>query len=145
MPIEICARLARPYFDLATDTESGPEPTLGGRIAFCNGTGCLSCLQLLDQNEMARDSMNPEHKAARDRTYGIPMDALDQTGPAVVSVNGAVACSHRVHGIRDRHHDPGLGLELDGEKRLIRKSVDAARPNCVYCSELWGNGLDDAI
>jgi molybdopterin/thiamine biosynthesis adenylyltransferase len=144
---EVCARLAKPYFDLATDTETRPEPTFGGRIAFCNGTGCLSCLDMLDQDEMARDSMSPEHKAARDRTYGIPADALDQTGPAVVSVNGAVAslAVTEFMGFVTGIATPVPVLNYYGEKRLIRRSLDAARPNCLYCTELWGQGFENAI
>lgn len=142
---EICARLAKPYFDLATDTGSDPEPTFGGRIAFCNGTGCLSCLQLLDQEEMARDSLTLELKAARDRTYGIPVGALDQTGPAVVSINGAVASLAVTEFML---FATGLGtpvsvLNYYGQKRLIRRSVDVPQPNCPYCTLLWGRGLDD--
>jgi len=89
--------------------------------------------------------MNPEHKAARDRTYGIPVDALDQTGPTVVSVNGALLAVTEFMGFVTGITTPVSVLNYYVEKRLIRKSVDAARPNCVYCSELWGKGLDDAI
>lgn len=89
---ELCARYAQPLFDLASDVGGeDDEVWYGGRVLFCDGKRCVSCLGLLDQQEMARDSMSPEQRAAHDRIYGIARTALDTTGPMVVSINGAVA------------------------------------------------------
>ncbi len=141
---ELCARVGRPYFDLASDTGEDEGPTFGGRIVFCNGSSCLFCLGLLDQEEMARESLRPELRLARDRAYGISTDALEDTGPAVVSVNGAVASLAVTEFML---LITGLGkpvpvLNYYGEKRLIRRSVDLPKPNCPYCVGLWNRGLD---
>lgn len=141
---ELCARLARPYFDLATDTGDDEGPTFGGRVAFGNGSGCLFCLGLLDQEEMARESLPWALRQARDRSYGISADSLVDTGPAVVSVNGAVASLAVTEFML---FATGLGTPVPlmnyyGERRLIRRSVDAPAANCPYCVGLWNRGLN---
>jgi len=141
----LCTRLSQPYFDLASDTgEDQGQPTYGGRVVFCDGAGCLFCLQLLDQEEMALDAMAPEHRQAHDRIYGVRRTALEGTGPSVVSVNGVVASlavtefMALVTGLRD----PAAHLNYYGEKMLIRRSMDAPLPDCPYCTGLWGRGLE---
>ena len=58
---ESCSRQAKPLFDLASDTGgSGDELYYGGRVLFANGAGCLVCHDLLDQQEIAHDSMSPD-------------------------------------------------------------------------------------
>lgn len=141
---ELCARIAKPYFDLASDTGDDGGPTFGGRVTFCNGSGCVFCLGLLDQEEMARESLPAELRHARDRSYGISIDALEDTGPAVVSVNGAVASLAVTEFML---LVTGLGtpvpiLNYYGEKQLIRRSIDGPAPNCPYCVGLWNRGLD---
>jgi molybdopterin/thiamine biosynthesis adenylyltransferase len=89
---DVCARHAKPCFDLASDTGGeGDEMWYGGRVVFCDGTRCLVCLQLLDQEQMARDSMTRDQREADARIYGVERGALVGTGPMVVSINGAVA------------------------------------------------------
>jgi len=141
---ELCARIAKPYFDLASDTGNDDGPTFGGRVVLSNGSGCLFCLGLLDQEELARDSLSPDLRQARDRSYGISTEALEDTGPAVVSVNGAVASLAITEFVL---LVTGLGapvrlLNYYGEKRLIRRSVDPPAPNCPYCIGLWNRGID---
>jgi molybdopterin/thiamine biosynthesis adenylyltransferase len=138
---EMCARHAKTYFDLACDT--GGENSgawYGGRVVFCDGTRCLSCLDLLDQEQMARDSMSTEQRTADDEIYGIEGKALDQTGPAVVSINGVVASLAvtefmvLVTGIRG----PVAHLIYRGDLPRLTKSIDLPRAGCWYCTELWG-------
>lgn len=140
---EICARHAKPYLDLASDTGGeGASAWYGGRVVVCDGTRCLSCLDLLDQEQMARDSMTPEQRAADDEIYGVDRAALDRTGPAVVSINGVVASLAVtefmvvVTGIRD----PVAHLRYRGDLAQLTKSLDPPRAGCWYCSELWGRG-----
>lgn len=141
---ELCARLGKPYFDLATDTGDDGGPTFGGRITFSNGRGCLFCLGLLDQDEIARDSLTPELRRARDSSYGLRTEALAETGPAVVSVNGAVASLAITEfmllatGLKP----PAPNLSYYGEKRTIRRPIDQPAPDCPYCVGLWERGLD---
>lgn len=140
---EICARYAKPYFDLASDTGGeGEGAWYGGRVVYCDGTRCLSCLDLLNQKQMARDSMSPEQRAADDEIYGIERAALHQTGPAVVSINGAVASltvtEFMVHvtGIRE----PVAQLVYRGDLARLTKSIDPPRTGCWYCTDMWGRG-----
>jgi hypothetical protein len=141
---ELCARIARPYFDLASDTGDYHGPTFGGRVAFSNGAGCLFCMGLLDQEEMARESLSHELRKARDNSYGISVDALDGAGPAVVSVNGAVASlaiTEFMLFVTELGTPPSV-LNYYGERRMIRRSVDKPVPECPYCTGLWNRGLD---
>jgi molybdopterin/thiamine biosynthesis adenylyltransferase len=140
---ELCARHGKPYFDLASDTGGeGTSAWYGGRVVFCDGTRCLSSLDLLDQKQMARDSMSPEQRAADDEIYGIHRATLDQTGPAVVSINGVVASIAvsefmvLVTGIRE----PITHLRYRGDLAQLTKSLDPPRTGCWYCNELWGRG-----
>jgi molybdopterin/thiamine biosynthesis adenylyltransferase len=140
---EICARLAKPYFDLASDTGGqGDEAWYGGRIVLCDGFRCLSCLDLLDQEQMARDSMGPEQRAADNEIYGVERAALEQTGPAVVSINGVVASlaitefMTLITGIRK----PVAQLTYRGDLSQLTRSLDEPRAGCWYCSQLWGTG-----
>jgi hypothetical protein len=139
---EICARHAKPYFDLASDTGGeGDELWYGGRVVFCDGTRCLVCLQLLDQEQMARDSMTPEQREADARIYGVERGALAGMGPMVVSVNGAVAsiavteCMVYVTGLRE----PAGQLTYRGDQQVIRRSLDVPEEGCYYCAGLWGS------
>jgi molybdopterin-synthase adenylyltransferase len=140
---EICARLATPYLDLASDTggQDG-DAWFGGRIVFSEGSRCLSCLDLLDQEQMARDSMSPEQRAADDEIYGIERAGLEETGPAVVSVNGVIASlavtdfMSLITGLGE----PAGQLTYRGDLRQLTRSLDPPRPGCWYCGELWGKG-----
>jgi len=138
---ELCARYAKPLFDLASDVggEDG-ELWYGGRVLFCDGKRCVSCLGLLDQREMARDSMSPDQREAQDRLYGIAHRAMENTGPMVVSINGAVASiavtefMAIVTGLRE----PFAHLNYRADQQVIRKSLDPPEPGCYYCTSVWG-------
>ncbi len=140
---ELCARYAKPYFDLATDTEGEGEGIVwGGRVVFCDGSRCLVCLpKVLNQEGISRDRMSPEQRDADRRIYGIDRDALADTGPAVVSVNGVVASlavtEFMVYVTELR--DPASQLIYRGERGIVTKSVDQPEPDCYYCARLWGS------
>lgn len=140
--IELCARYAKPLFDLASDTGGeDDEIWYGGRVVLCNGSGCLVCFDLLDQQEIARDSMSPGQREAHDRIYGVKRTALDGTGPMVVSVNGVVASLAvtefmvYVTGLRE----PAAQLVYRGERGIVTKSVDRPEPGCCYCARMLGS------
>lgn len=139
---ELCARYAKPLFDLASDTGGeGDELWYGGRVVFANGSGCLVCHGLLDQEEIARDSMSPEQREAHDRIYGVERGALAGTGPMVVSVNGVVASLAVtefmvfVTGMRR----PAAQLIYRGETTAVRRVVDEPEPGCYFCTGIWGS------
>jgi hypothetical protein len=141
---ELCARYAKPLFDLATDT-GGEDGDLwyGGRAVFANGGGCLVCWNILDQQEIARDSMSPEQREAHDRIYGVDRGALVGAGPMVVSVNGAVASLAItefmvfVTGIRP----PAPQLIYRGERATVGRVNDEPEPGCYFCTGIWGRSV----
>jgi molybdopterin-synthase adenylyltransferase len=140
---ELCARHAKPYFDLASDTGGeGGDAWYGGRVVFCDGTRCLSCLDLLDQDQIARDSMSPEQRAADAQIYGIDRDALENTGPAVVSINGVVAslAVTEVMALVTGLQEPTAHLKYRGDLMRLTKSLDQPQEDCWYCTQLWGCG-----
>ena len=141
---ELTARLTLPYFDLASDTGGeGEEAWYGGHVVFANGDGCLSCLGLLDQDEINRDSMSPEERDVHARIYGVDRNALAGTGPMVVSVNGVVAslaCTEFmafVTGMRP----PARYLVYRGERPGVGRSTDEPANGCYFCAGLRGAGL----
>jgi hypothetical protein len=138
---ELCARYGRTLFDLASDvTGEDDELHYGGRVVLCDGNRCLACLALLDQREMARDSMSPDQREAHDRIYGVRKNALGDTGPMVVSINGAVASiavtefMALVTGLRA----PFTNLWYYAERQAVRRSTDQPAPDCYYCRGIWG-------
>ena len=88
---DLCSDFMITYFDLATDTGGEEEDWYGGRIVYCDGTRCLSCLDLLDQRLIRLEQMTETELENERRLYGLKGDLLGGTGPAVVSVNGVVA------------------------------------------------------
>lgn len=146
----MCSSLALPLFDLATDVDTTTTPIMfGGRVVCCTGNGCLVCLDVLDQDQLARAAMSEDQADAHQRIYGVRRTALDRTGPMVVSINGTVASLAitefiaSVTGLRavNRH------LSYYGDTTQIRFSGDKPDPDCYYCHGLWGDartsGLDD--
>jgi hypothetical protein len=92
---------------------------------------------------MTRDTMSPRQREARDRIYGVRRDALDGTGPMVISINGAVASFAvtefmcLVTGLRE----PIGHLIYRGERGTVGQVRDLPEPDCYYCKGLWGQGL----
>lgn len=141
---ELCTRYAKPLLDLASDTGgTGDDLWYGGRVVFANGAGCLVCHDLLDQQEIARDSMSPDQREAHERIYGIERGALAGTGPMVVSVNGVVASLAVteliafVTGLRPAWPQ----LIYRGESAVVRRVLDEPEPGCYFCSGIWGTTL----
>jgi hypothetical protein len=104
--LSLSCTFRKPYLDLASDVPD--QTTFGGRIVFTGlGKWCLMCRGQLDQDEIRRFFASPEQREADDRIYGIHRNALTQTGPSVVFLNGLVAsaavtefCVHAAGGTR---------------------------------------------
>jgi hypothetical protein len=138
---ELCSRYGKPLFDLATDTGGeGDDLWYGGRVVFANGSGCLVCRNLLDQEEMSRDSMSAEQREDHDRIYGVERGALGETGPMVVSINGVVASLAVtefmvfVTGMRE----PVSHVIYRGHVGTVGRNNDPPEPGCYFCSGVWG-------
>jgi len=130
--------IGKPYFDLATDVVGcGEERYYGGRMVLNRGQGCLVCLpEVLDQEAITRDRLDPAALAVQRRIYGVSEDSLEGTGPAVVSINGVVASlavtefMALVTGLRK----PLAQLTYRGEAGVVRRSGDQGDPDCFYCA-----------
>jgi len=140
---ELCAAYTRPYFDLASDILPGNPPNYGGRVCVAwDGHGCIACYGLLDIEEAQADLAGPEAKRDRDALYGVTHEALDHTGPSVVSINGVVASLGvmefmvAVTGIRP----PKPVITYHGHTGKVTVSTNEPLPNCYYCKGIRGKG-----
>jgi hypothetical protein len=123
------------YMDLASDVDP-TLPAYGGRVFFAlPGTRCLSCADMLDQHDLAVARLSDDQRRAQELSYGIRRDALGDAGPAVVSINGAVASLGVTElmmwctGLRV----PYAHLVWYGhEGRLGKPAVDVGQ-SCYYC------------
>lgn len=140
--LEICANARRPYVDLATDTgEDGGRLWYGGRVVFSLiGSGCLSCRAILDQQALARASMNAQQREEENRSYGVRSSALARPGPSIVSVNGVVASLGVTEfmvwatGLRNPHPE----MTYRGDRGTVTVNTTPAPPSCYYCAQLAG-------
>ena len=140
---ELAAAYERPYFDLATDVESLDPLRFGGRVCIAwDGKGCLSCMGELDTADVQRYFADPRAREDHERIYGVPLGALDQSGPSVVSVNGTVASLAitefmlGVAGIRR----PKTLLKYYARDGRVTVSADMPASHCYYCTGLRGFG-----
>jgi hypothetical protein len=140
---ELCAAYAKSYIDLASDV---PEPGVyGGRVCVSHdGTGCLSCLGLLDQNDVRRYLATAEERDREDAVYGIPRSALGEAGPSVAPINAVVAglaateFMVAVTGMRA----PTRLIEYRGHLSKVLVISDAPNPDCYYCKGIRGKPED---
>jgi molybdopterin/thiamine biosynthesis adenylyltransferase len=133
---DLCSASKITYFDLATDTGGEDEDWYGGRVVYCDGTRCLSCLDLLDQRQIRLEQMTDAELESERRLYGLKGDLLGGTGPAVVSVNGVVASlaitEFMAHATGIRPPAPQLVYRADIPRVTLSK--DVPRSGCPYCS-----------
>ncbi len=137
---EICAACSRPYFDLSSDIL--PDGSYGGRVCIAwEGQGCIFCYGELDVAQARTDLETPEARLNRDAIYGVPLNALDRAGPAVVSINGVVASLAvsefmlGVTGIRP----PKRLCKYRGNRGIVTVNGEPA-PDCYYCKGIRGKG-----
>jgi hypothetical protein len=140
---ELCAAYRRPYFDLATEIVPGSRPVYGGRLFVAWGdNGCLICRGLLDLVEARADLESVTARQDRTTLYGVPVDALREVGPSVVSINGVVASlavtefGVAVSGLRRPH----TLLTYRADLGRVTVNADPPSKNCYYCKEVYGMG-----
>lgn len=138
---ELCAAYAKPYIDLASDVPE--DGVYGGRVCVAiDGRGCLHCLDLLNPKDV-RDYLATDDQRIREAAiYGVPAQALGQTGPSVSPINGVVASLAAtefmvaVTGMRP----PTRLLEYRGQVSKVVVNNDAPRPDCYYCKGIRSSG-----
>jgi molybdopterin/thiamine biosynthesis adenylyltransferase len=136
---ELSAAHGKRYVDLASDV---PEHGVyGGRICVAHdGNGCLSCLNLLDQDAVRRFLANAEERSREDAIYGVPRAVLGETGPAVSPINGVIAglaateFMVAVTGMRA----PTRLIEYRAHLSKVLVVADEPRPDCYYCKGIRG-------
>ena len=139
---EFAAAYSKPYIDAATD--AGEDATSwGGRIVFMLAGGpCAYCRGELSQEEVRRDLSTPEEQEVEARIYGVNREALSQTGPSVVSLNGVIASVSVtefmvfVTGLRR----PKTYLQYRGAFGILTTPSDPPLEDCYYCKTLYGKG-----
>ncbi|MET7281866.1 ThiF family adenylyltransferase [Kribbella sp. NPDC005582] len=136
---KLCSDVGVPYIDAATDVvEDDDELMYGGRVITAHdGTGCVACLGVLDQVELAREKMTPVQREEHDRIYGVDRGDLDGSGPSVVMLNGVVAslaCTEAMvllTGLRVPNRQLTYRAHLGG----VGRDMSRGDPACVYCSQ----------
>ncbi len=144
---EICSAYDTPYFDLGTEIfpEEQP-PQFGGRVYISRkGEGCLYCSDVLDISEAIRDLASPSSRIDIANMYGIDQDALNTSGPSVVSINGIVASIAVTEFIAlvTEIRPPKRHLEYRGTRGTVGIDTDPPASDCYYCKEIRGKA-DDA-
>jgi len=139
---EFSAAYSKPYLDAATDAGKDGE-SWGGRIVFMlPGGSCVYCRGELSQEEVRRYLSTPEEREVEDRIYGVSREALSQTGPSVVSLNGIIASVAvtefmvLVTGLRR----PKTYLQYRGAFGILTTPSDPPLEGCHYCKTLYGKG-----
>jgi hypothetical protein len=137
--LDWAAQHRAPYIDAATDVVPQEDGTMiyGGRVVVTTGKGCPVCLDVLDQQELAVANMTPDQRAAHAQIYGIDVDALDESGPSVVSINAVVASlavtefMALVTGLRP----PNQALTYRADRGGVVVDRTEPKPGCFYCSQ----------
>jgi hypothetical protein len=143
--IDACSLSGVPYVDLATEVisvDKNSEAIFGGRIVISyDGRGCLDCLGLIDQQELAREQLPPALQHSHDKLYGINRRELDGSGPSVVSLNGVIASLAGVEvmclmtGLRR----PRRQLTYRGDLGVVLGGDESGRKDCPSCARWAGN------
>lgn len=138
---EYAKAYSKEYFDLASDIEQDAGLRYGGRIAYVDQTpGCLVCLGHIDLVAARQDLETKASRHDQARIYGVDAHLLEEGGPSVVSINGAVASLGvteymlSVTGVRS----PKRLLTYRGVRGIVTTGVMDAPPGCYFCETIAG-------
>jgi molybdopterin/thiamine biosynthesis adenylyltransferase len=127
-----CARHRTPFFDLASDTG---RDWYGGRVLFSgSGKRCGVCMDLFNQNALREETEGQRRERAA--IYGVDVDALADSGPAVISINGLVASLAVTEFLKWRTglDDPIALATYRADLGVVRTSRDDPQADCYYCA-----------
>jgi len=140
---DACSQAGVPYLDAATEVvPTSTGPVYGGRVVFSGGSGCVSCLGVVDPQELARERMTDEQRRTHDRIYGVNRDELGGSGPSVVTLNGVVASLAAMEtmclltGLRD----PARQVTYRGDLAVVIRDNASGRADCPFCARWRGSG-----
>jgi tRNA A37 threonylcarbamoyladenosine dehydratase len=132
---ELCAAYDKIYVDLASDV---PEPGhFGGRVVVSTSlTGCLRCLNILDQRDVREFFSTESELAAQQRIYGVDQAHLDQRGPSVSPMNGVVASLAAVEFMTavTGMSKPRAHIEYRGHQAKVVPQSDRPNADCPICA-----------
>lgn len=139
---ELCSAYAKPYIDLASDIAPDAS-TYGGRVVTAwDGHGCAICYEQLDLAGAQADLASLSERKDRAALYGVPLDALREVGPSVVSINGVVASLAvtefmlAVSGVREVRRLLIYRAHMGG----VTVWAEPPKPDCYYCAGIRGMG-----
>jgi molybdopterin/thiamine biosynthesis adenylyltransferase len=123
-----------PAIDMGVAISAVPEQPVrfAGHVkALAPGLACLWCLNSLDSNQIRRELMSPEHRAA-DPYFndgpGVPQPAVITLNSTVASLAGTMFLS-MIAGV----DAPARYLVYDGNRQRVAHVDVAALPNCSFC------------
>jgi hypothetical protein len=138
---ELCSAYAKPYFDLASDVMPGERPEYGGRVCVAwDGNGCLVCRGVLDMKEANTQLAGLDARKDEENIYGVNRKFLGETGPSVVSINGAIASiavTEFMAAVTGTRRPFGL-LNYYAHLGRMTTSRDEPKPDCYYCKQIRG-------
>lgn len=138
---EACLAYGKTLIDLASDVPE--QGVFGGRLMIVSAnTGCLYCQGLLDAKEVRRYFASREILENEAAIYGIKPDALSETGPSVVSVNGAIA-SLGITALMMLVTGMALTFSVQtyrGDLGRVSHKMTVPSVDCYYCQSVRGIG-----
>lgn len=137
----LCSAYQIPYFDLSSDIINKGEEYGGRILSSINGDGCLFCMGELDQEEIRVGLSSKEDRILEDKIYGLNKAQLNQSGPAVVSINGTIASLAVTEFIvwKTGIRAPKRLIKYYGNLSQIRENIDKPQKNCIYCEGIYRN------
>ncbi len=142
---ELCVAYEIPYIDTATEIIPETLDYGGHVVSIIDRNRCLYCLDIISPDEARRYLENPNARKDEETIYGISKEWLEDSGPAVVTINGIIASiaatEFLLHVTGIRNAEPYI--EYNGKMgRILRRELNtnASKPkeNCYYCEEIRG-------
>jgi hypothetical protein len=95
---------------------------------------------VLDLQDARAQIAGPDGRKNEDRIYGVERKFLGETGPSVVSINGAVASIAVTEFMADvtGMRRPFRLLNYYAHLGRVTNSGDGPAPDCYYCNEIRG-------
>jgi len=135
---DLCSTAGVPYVDLAAEVlpDASGGVVFGGRIVTASdGTGCVSCLDVLDTRELARERMTAEQRQLNDTVYGVKEETLGDSGPSVVTLNSVVAslAATEIMCLLTGLRPAARQLTYRGDLGTVGRPRESGRENCPFC------------
>lgn len=132
---ELCLAYEIPYIDTATEIFPKTSDYGGSVVSITDGNRCLCCLGLISSDEARRYLENPDARKDEEAIYGVSKEWLEDSGPAVVTINGIIASiaatEFLLHITGIRKAKPFLSY--NGRRGIVNLNTDEPREDCYFC------------